>query len=252
MGWGNCNGASKARLSTAFRQPAPVPSGHLAWSVFEIITEQDITFDSGNLTLEGIVHVPEGPGKFPGVVVCHPHPRYGGDMRNGIVVALSQCLRDAGIAALRFNFRGAGNSEGTFDRGIGEVQDVAEAVTYLTLHDAVESSRVGVAGYSFGAWMALAACEASSMVQAVVSIACPAGPFRELGVGQMLQPKLIICGDLDHDFPVEQFKFLARRFSEPKEVQLIDGADHFFGGREVELAEMATAFFARRLGDGSG
>ncbi len=210
---------------------------------------QDITFISDNLTLEGVLHLPSPSGNFPGVVICHPHPRYGGDMHDSVVTALAHSICDAGIAALRFNFRGVGNSEGVFDNGDGEERDVREALSFLALHDSINPSRIGIAGYSFGAWMALQSCDQNNLVQAVASIACPMRPFSDLGVNEMLQPKLLVCGDLDHDFPAEQFKFLSKRFSEPREVELMYGVDHFFRGREPEVGTLAAAFFSRRLGD---
>ena len=217
-----------------------------------VTTYQNVSFVSGDLTLEGIVHWPQGTARHPGVVLCHPHPRYGGTMHNSVVAALASALCDAGLAAFRFNFRGVGNSEGGYDRGIGEVEDAANAVSYLTLDDRINPSRVGIAGYSFGAGVALEAIAQSSVLQAVASIACPMATFREVGVREMVQPKLLVCGDLDHNFPADQFKFLARRFPEPKDVTLVDGADHFFAGRESEIALTAAAFFKRWLGDRPG
>ena len=77
----------------------------------------------------------------------------------------------------------------------------------------------------------------------------PISAFRELGVQELLQPKLLLLGDLDHDFPVDQFTFLARRFTEPRQVEVVHDADHFFAGREAEVAQMTTEFFVRCLRD---
>ena len=82
-----------------------------------------ITFESDGLNLEGILYLPQETGRFPGVVICHPHPRYGGDMDNVIVATMARALCEVGIAALRFNFRGVGMSEGEFDRHHGEIND---------------------------------------------------------------------------------------------------------------------------------
>lgn len=211
-------------------------------------TDQRITFTSGDLTLEGTVHVPDGDARSPGVVVCHPHPRYGGDMDNSVVTSVARAVCREGMAALRFNFRGVGRSEGEFDRGVGETQDAREAVSYLALCEGVDATRVGIAGYSFGAWMALEASVEHEAVQAVASLACPVQPFTRLGSMELLQPKLLLCGDLDHDFPREQFDFLAKRFNEPKEVEVVSGADHFFRGREHAIGQTVAEFFVRRLG----
>ena len=210
---------------------------------------QDIMFPSGDLALEGTLHLPAVEGRFPGVVICHPHPRYGGDMYNVIVATMAQSLCAAGIAALRFNFRGVDMSEGTFDGGNGEIQDAEEALNYLSLSESVDASRVGIAGYSFGAAVAMAAASRSNLAQAIVSVACPSRVFNEMSAQEMLLPKLLILGEHDHDFPAQQFKFMARRYSDPKQVEIIDGADHFFGGHVAQVVGLATSFFEQWLGE---
>ncbi len=211
---------------------------------------QPVTFAGSGVTLEGVLHLPaDEREKLPAVALCHPHPRYGGNMHNGVVTAMASGLLAAGVAVLRFNFRGVGASEGSFSQGMGEVDDAMAAVDFLALHDRVETTRVGVAGYSFGAWIALEASRLSGSIQAVASIACPMGAYTALGVDELLQPKLLVCGEFDHDFPVEHFRFLSRRFMEPKEVHVQYGADHFFGGHETEVAELTAAFMSRWLDD---
>lgn len=211
--------------------------------------KHDIIFPSGELALEGILHLPDGEGRFPGVVICHPHPQYGGNMYNVIVASLVQSLCDAGIAALRFHFRGVDMSEGSFDGGIGEIEDAAEAMSFLSLHDNIDASRVGIAGYSFGAAVALAAAWRSDTPQALVSIACPSRVFNEMSARELLLPKLLLLGEHDHDFPAQQFRFMARRYTDPKTIEIIGGADHFFGGHVSEVVELATEFFRQWLGD---
>ena len=210
---------------------------------------QDIMLPSGDLALEGTLHLPADEGRFPGVVICHPHPRYGGDMYNVIVATLAQSLCAAGIAALRFNFRGVDMSEGSFDGGNGEIQDAEEALNYLSLSENVDASRVGIAGYSFGAAVAMAAASRSNLAQAIVSVACPSRVFNEMSAQEMLLPKMLILGEHDHDFPAQQFKFMARRYSDPKQVEIIDGADHFFGGHVAQVVGLATSFFEQWLGE---
>ena len=210
---------------------------------------QDIMFPSADLALEGTLHLPAAEGRFPGVVICHPHPRYGGDMYNVIVATLAQGLCAAGIAALRFNFRGVDMSEGSFDGGNGEIQDAEEALNYLSLSENVDASRVGIAGYSFGAAVAMAAASRSNLAQAIVSIACPSRVFNEMSAQEMLLPKLLILGEHDHDFPAQQFKFMARRYGDPKQVEIIGGADHFFGGHVAQVVGLATSFFEQWLGE---
>ena len=211
--------------------------------------QRDMAFRNGELALEATLHLPAEEGRFPGVVICHPHPQYGGDMYNVIVATLAQRLCDAGIASLRFHFRGVDMSEGSFDGGIGEIEDATAAMDFLSLNENVDASRVGIAGYSFGAAVALAAAFRSDVPQALVSIACPSRVFNEMSAQELLLPKLLILGEHDHDFPAQQFKFMARRFTEPKDVEVIRGADHFFGGHVSEVVGLATDFFINWLGD---
>ncbi len=207
-----------------------------------------LEIDSGGLRLEAVLHLPSiGKGKAPGVVVCHPHPRYGGDMESGVVVGVCEALTGSGFAALRFNFRGVGMSEGSFDWGGGETDDAESAMETLSLRDEVDGSRIGIAGYSFGAAVALQAAMWSGMAQAVASIACPAAHLREFSGMEILQPKLFVLGDSDHDFPEGQFRFLSKRFSDPREYEVIQGADHFFRGREAAVGRMSADFFTKWL-----
>ena len=95
--------------------------------------------------------------------------------------------------------------------------------------------------------MALEVAAQEGLVQAVASIACPTAPFNALGAVEMVPPKLLVCGDADHDFPVGQFAFLAKRYTDPKQVEILRGADHFFLDHTEDIASMAAHFFASCL-----
>lgn len=207
-----------------------------------------LTIDSGGLSIEGMLHLPkDSTEKAPGIVICHPHPRYGGDMRNNVVLGLTKRLTRDGFAVLRFNFRGVGGSEGTFDWGGGETDDADAALETLSLRDEVDGSRIGIAGYSFGAAVAIQSATDSTTTHAVAAIACPAPQFRAFSGMELLQPKLFVLGDHDHNFPVEQFRFLCRRFADPRQSEVVTGADHFFRGSEILLGEMTSKFFTTWL-----
>ena len=106
--------------------------------------------------MEGIVTLPSvGVGDCPGVVVCHAHPVLGGNMTSDVTHAICQSLDEAGIATFRFNFRGVGGSEGSFDQGKGEQDDLKSALDTFRKWPGVKKSSVGVAGVSFGAVVAL-------------------------------------------------------------------------------------------------
>ena len=207
-----------------------------------------LTIDSGDLAIEGLLHLPSHmAGKVPGIVICHPHPRYGGDMNNNVVLGLTDRLTKDGFAVLRFNFRGVGGSEGSFDWGGGETDDADAALETLALRDEVDGSRIGIAGYSFGAAVAIQSATDSTMTHAVAAIACPAPQFRAFSGMEILQPKLFVLGDHDHNFPVDQFRFLCRRFADPRQSEIVSGADHFFRGSEPLLGEMTSEFFTTWL-----
>lgn len=210
-------------------------------------TQRNVSFSNGDISLEGVLHLPSDEEGLPAVVVCHPHPRHGGDMDNVVVSALVRYLGAAGIAALRFNFRGVGMSEGTFDGGSGEIKDAVEAMSFLSLQEEIDPSRIGLAGYSFGAAVALIASTYGDAAQAIASIACPSRIFNEMGAHEMLQPKLLICGEHDHDFPAAQFAFQAKRYTDPKQIELIQKADHFFGESLDYLGEITGSFFKEWL-----
>ena len=159
-----------------------------------------VAFRSEGLTLEGILHQPAS-APFPAAAVCHPHPLYGGDMNNYVVVAVCQALAEAGIASLRFNFRGVGRSEGEYGDGLGERADAAAALVYLRQLAAVDPDKVGIVGYSFGAAVALAA--ADERVAAVAAISPPS--FGQGAPDLAVRcPTLLIAGEQDEIAPPGQ------------------------------------------------
>src|ERR1044071_6569767 len=119
----------------------------------ETIVRQRVRFTAAGEqppALEGELWVPDVAGPVPGVVVAHPHPLRGGSMDSNVVLAVCQGLQAAGIAALRFNFRGVDGSEGEHGEGIAEAGDVLGALSFLAEQPSIDARRVGLAGYSFG------------------------------------------------------------------------------------------------------
>ena len=120
-----------------------------------------MTIDSADgIVLEGQLDLPDEGAATPsaGVVICHPHPQYGGEMTNNVVMAVSSSIVAYGMAALRFNFRGVGRSGGAYDNGVGEQDDALAALEALATgvvgDDLPDEMRVGLAGYSFGGGVA--------------------------------------------------------------------------------------------------
>jgi hypothetical protein len=206
-------------------------------------TSRPITFTSEGLTLEGVLYQPAF-SPFPAAAVCHPHPLYGGDMNNNVVVAVCQALAEAGIASLRFNYRGVGRSEGQYGDGLGERTDAAAALAYLRQLAQVDQGKVGIVGYSFGATMALMA--ADEQVAAVAAISLPA--FSQ-GVADLAIrcPTLLISGEQDEIAPAVGLATVSRMIGSQCQVTVVPGADHFWWSHEKEVAELVARFFRQCL-----
>ena len=133
--------------------------------------ETRVSFSSGELLLEGVLATPLGAGSFPAVIVCHPHPLYGGSMDNNVVCALSETLTQASFVSFRFNFRGVGESQGEVGQGIGEQADVEAAISFVSQLKEVNPQRIGLGGYSDGAGLdhPVAADDARNRAEAAVS-----------------------------------------------------------------------------------
>ena len=206
--------------------------------------QTDVTFACGNIVLEGVWHLPSTNHPAPAVIVCHPHPLYGGDMDNNVVFAICQALAEQGIAALRFNFRGVGNSGGSHGNGIAEQEDVTAALDLAAASPHIDTRRIGLAGYSFGTSVIVPVAVHDSRVElmALVSPALSNAGWKQLK--GYTKPKLLISGEHDFVIPVAQFRQHLKEIAEPKQWEIIAGADHFWHGYEVEIAQRVARFFA--------
>lgn len=203
------------------------------------MNETQVTFRSGGLTLEGLLANPGG--EAPAAVVCHPHPMYGGSMDNNVVEAILSVLWQLGFATIRFNFRGVGESEGEHDRGPGEVDDAIAAMEFIRSQAGVRKSGTVMAGYSFGAMVALSAGYERAEVAQIVAVALPIAMADSPGRAEASKPVLLVSGDRDDYSPVAGLRDLKERIGKFARLELIAGADHFFGGFESELARAITA-----------
>ena len=207
------------------------------------MNSRPVRFPCGDITLEGDWHLPEGKGHFPGVVVCHPHPLYGGDMMNNIVTAICDQLCRHSIAAFRFNFRGVGNSQGSFGGGISEQQDVSAALEFVLSSPDIDAERIGLAGYSFGAALALSAalqCEKAPHL-ALVSPAISGSGLEQLK--GYCGSKLVVIGDADTVIPFSRFEQHAEDMAASGQYDVVPGADHFWYGYEDVVAARVAGFF---------
>jgi alpha/beta superfamily hydrolase len=206
-----------------------------------------VSFSSGGFVLEGILAIPEGAGPFSAVIVCHPHPLYGGSMDNNVVNSLSETLTQASLVAFKFNFRGVGGSQGEFDQGIGEQKDVESAISLISTVEAVDSERIGLAGYSAGAGFAFPVGFNNDRIRALAAISPPLSMFDFDFLKRCPKPKLLISGSRDDLIPIDQLLEFCQNLPEPKECENVKGADHFWWGYESLLATKVTAFFTKIL-----
>jgi alpha/beta superfamily hydrolase len=187
-------------------------------------------------------------------VVCHPHPLFGGTMHNKVVYQTAKTLHRFGLPVLRFNFRGAGLSEGAHDEGRGEQDDVLAALDFLAAE--VPGAPLLLAGFSFGSWVGLRAGCKDSRVSDLIGLGLPVGNLgnREFSYLEACdKPKLLVSGELDPYGPPEKLEAMARRFpphvKERTKIAIIPGADHFFAGHLPDLDRAIAAWLAGRHPD---
>ncbi|MFC1847326.1 alpha/beta hydrolase [Chloroflexota bacterium] len=203
-----------------------------------------VSFPCGDIALEGEWHIPGGSSPFSSVVICHPHPLRGGDMQNNIVVAICQALSQHSIAAFRFNFRGVGSSGGSFGEGIAEEDDVKAALDFVLSSPDSDSKKIGLAGYSFGARVALPVALQDERVSLLALVSPPLSDAGWEQLKRYRRPKLIIVGEADSVIPPERFQQNIKGITDPEQYQVVSGADHFWWGYEEEVALRTARFFS--------
>jgi alpha/beta superfamily hydrolase len=172
-------------------------------------------------------------------LVCHPHPVYGGTLHNKVVFHTMKALNSFGFPVLRFNFRGAGLSEGEHDHGRGELDDVRTALDWL---EREFRQPIVFAGFSFGAAVGLRAACPDPRVEALIGLGIPVSPIDERRydydfLQSCTKPKLFVSGSRDQFGPRAQLEQTVTTFADPKKLVLIEAGDHFFEGRLRELRE---------------
>lgn len=198
----------------------------------------------------GILYIPDGPGLFPAVVVCHPHPSYGGSMDNNVVNTICESLASKSIISFKFNFRGVNGSQGVSGNGIGEQNDVLAAISFVCGLKIVNQAAIGLAGYSAGAAWGLSAGCMDQRVKALAAISPPITMFDFGFLRSSSLPKLMISGKDDDFIPVETFEAFCSNLNAPKECLSVSGTDHFWWGFESRVSDQVTGFFLKYLSEG--
>lgn len=193
--------------------------------------------------LEGLLEAPlaqrgePDPSLRAAVVFAHPHPLQGGTMHTKTVFQGSKGLGRIGCAVLRFNFRGVGASAGAFDEGRGERRDFSAALDFLAAR--YPGVPLWAAGFSFGSWIALEAGALDPRVSVLIGVAPPVcrPNYSFVDVLESTKPKFLVHGGLDEVCPVKDLWAFYAKLKEPKELVVIDGANHLFEGHTVEVGE---------------
>ncbi|MHB8404524.1 MAG: alpha/beta hydrolase [Gammaproteobacteria bacterium] len=207
--------------------------------------------ESVGVTLKGPVGSLEGlldqsPAEpWAVAVVCHPHPLQQGAMTNKVTYILARAFNDLGAVSLRFNFRGVGNSAGSFDHGVGETADALAAMDWLSAR--YPGLPLWLGGFSFGAYVALRA-QSERPVLRLVTVAPAVERFTTTAIIPPGYPWLLIQGDADEVISPQTVFDWARNLRHPPSLVVLKGAGHFFHGRLHELRQTVVEYFSGGAG----
>jgi alpha/beta superfamily hydrolase len=185
-------------------------------------------------TLETLLEEPAGTPRAA-AVFGHPLPTQGGTMHTKVVYQTAKALARIGCVVLRFNFRGTGLSAGSFSNGIGEREDFRAALDFMSAR--YPDVPLWSGGFSFGAWVGLTAGAEDDRVKLLLGIAPPLDRYDFASVQRSRKPKFFIQGERDEICPIKKMWEFYGQCEEPKELVVIDAADHLFDGKVTEVAD---------------
>jgi uncharacterized protein len=193
-----------------------------------VSTSETFDFRGPAGRLEAILMHPESPA-VAAAVVCHAHPLHGGMMHFKAVFRAAKALQSAGLAVLRFNFRGVGRSQGAHDHGAGEQEDARAAL--FEMQDRFPRLPLVLGGFSFGSVVALRVAARDARVRAVFALGYPVSMAADhASLAAIARPRLFVQGENDDFGPAEALRALVEPLPPPREVVVIQGADHYFDG----------------------
>ncbi len=209
----------------------------------------EVIFNGPDGRLEGR-YQHSGASNAPVALLLHPHPRHGGSMNNQVVYTLFQTFARRGFSTLRFNFRGVGRSQGTFDHGQGELSDAATALDWLQSHNP-DASRCWIAGVSFGAWIGMQLLMRRPEIEGFISISPPASLYDFSFLAPCPASGLILHGDQDQLVPESEAAKLAQKLSSQRDViidyRVVKDANHFFQDKLKEMIAHISDYLDRVL-----
>ena len=198
--------------------------------------------------LEAVLMRPPAPA-VAAAVVCHAHPLHGGMMHFKVVFRAAKALQSAGLAVLRFNFRGVGRSEGAYDHGAGEQEDARAAL--FELQDRLPGLPLVLGGFSFGSVVSLAAAARDARVRAVFALGLPLRMADPAVLARVAPPRLFVQGENDAFGSGEALRALVEPLPPPREFVVVPGADHFFTGHLDALQAAVAAWAGTRPWEGT-
>lgn len=201
----------------------------------------EVLFNGHAGRLEGRYHKSDCPNA-PIALILHPHPQYGGTMNNKVVYSLFSCFKDLGFSVLRFNFRSVGRSQGQFEDGPGELSDATIALDWLQ-HNNPDARQCWIAGYSFGAWIALQLLMRRPDINNFIAVSPPANEKDFSFLAPCPTSGLIVQGGIDEIVNPQQVTTLAKRLNMQRNVAvdfaMIEEGDHMYNNHLVDLYKVA-------------
>ncbi len=198
--------------------------------------EEPVIIHCGNIRLDGRFNKTDSA---KGVLVTHPHPLYGGNMDNPVVLQMVESFLEKGFTTLKFNFRGTGKSSGMFDNGVGEADDVRAALAFLK-DSGVDD--LYLAGYSFGARMNAAVVSSGRVAAGEIKDHIMVSPPMEFisfdEVETMPSTGLILTGSRDEIAPADKIRAAIARWQIQPQFEVIPGCDHFYSGCLKQLNQI--------------
>ncbi len=207
----------------------------------------DVIFNGPEGRLEGRYQA-TGAADAPIALMLHPHPQHGGTMNNKVVYTLYHAFARRGFSVLRFNFRGVGRSQGSFDRGEGELSDAASALDWLQSYHP-NARECWIAGFSFGAWIGMQLLMRRPEIASFVSVSPPAGMFDFSFLAPCPSSGLVVQGGSDQLISEPAVRKLVDKLQHQRDIvidyRVVPEANHFFADHMEVLAQEVERYVAK-------
>lgn len=200
--------------------------------------EKKVEFKLDNLNIEGIMYLPSKSGKFPGVIVLHPHPMFGGSMENNVVNAICEELLKNNVIAFKFNIRNPNVKKA--------IRYALAALDFFLKSSQLKSSKIGFCGYSWGSAVGLEAFYNDPRIKLLIGVSPPITMFNFSYLLESEKPKLITVGQNDQIIPLDKIDKFFENLKDPKEFATFN-TDHIYMGVEEELSKRVIEFITEYL-----